>query len=55
MLNSINNNEEVNIDFMNTSFNKKLSDDIKENILKLKNPKKNTKEQKFRKIRIYFN
>ena len=40
MLNKINNNEEINIDFMNTSFNKKLSDDIKENILKLKNPKK---------------
>ena len=40
MLNKINNNEEINLDFMNTSFNKKLSDDIKENILKLKNPKK---------------
>ena len=45
MLNSINNNEEVNIDFMNTSFNKKLSDDIKENILKLKNPKKKIPEK----------
>ena len=40
ILNSINDNESVNLDFMNTSFNKKLSDDIKENILKLKNPKK---------------
>ena len=45
MLNSINNNEEVNIDFMNTSFNKKLSDDIKEKILKLKNPKKKIPEK----------
>ena len=41
----LNNNEEVNIDFMNTSFNKKLSDDIKENILKLKNPKKKIPEK----------
>ena len=41
ILNSINNNEDINIDFINASFNKKLSDDIKENILKLKNPKKN--------------
>ena len=45
MLNSINNNEEINLDFMNTSFNKKLSDDIKENILKLKNPKKKIPEK----------
>ena len=45
MLNRINNNEEINIDFMNTSFNKKLSDDVKENILKLKNPKKNIPEK----------
>ena len=30
---------------MNTSFNKKLSDDIKENILKLKNPKKKIPEK----------
>ena len=36
----LNNNEEVNLDFMNTSFNKKLLDDIKEKILKLKNQKK---------------
>mgnify|MGYP002626160335 CR=1 FL=1 len=41
VLNSMNNNEDINIDFLNTSFNKKLSDDIKEKILKLKNPKKN--------------
>ena len=40
ILNKINNNEEINIDFINSSFNKKLSDDVKENILKLKNPKK---------------
>ena len=45
ILNRINNNEEVNVDFMNTSFNKKLSDDIKENILKLKNPKKKLPEK----------
>ena len=38
-LNRINNNEAVDVDFMNTSFTKKLSDDIKEKILKLKNPK----------------
>ena len=51
ILNSINNNEEINIDFMNTSFNKKLSDDIKENILKLKNPKKNlSQKEKEKKI-----
>ena len=41
----LNNNEEINVDFMNTSFNKKLSDDIKENILKLKNPKKKIPEK----------
>ena len=40
ILNKINNNEAINIDLVNISFNKKLSDDIKENILKLKNPKK---------------
>ena len=45
MLNRINNNEDINLDFMNTSFNKKLSDDIKENILKLKNPKKKIPEK----------
>ena len=45
ILNSINNNEVINLDFINTSFNKKLSDDIKENILKLKNPKKNISEK----------
>ena len=41
----LNNNEEINVDFMNTSFNKKLSDDIKEKILKLKNPKKKIPEK----------
>jgi hypothetical protein len=46
ILNSINDNESINLDFMNTSFNKKLSDDTKENILKLKNPKKKIPERK---------
>jgi len=51
ILNSINNNEVINLDFINTSFNKKLSDDIKENILKLKNPKKNiSQKEKEKKI-----
>ena len=45
ILNSLNDNESINIDYMNTSFNKKLSDDIKENILKLKNPKKKLPEK----------
>ena len=45
ILNGLNNNEAVNLDFMNISFNKKLSDDIKENILKLKNPKTNISEK----------
>ena len=45
ILNGMNNNEAVNLDFMNISFNKKLSDDIKENILKLKNPKTNISEK----------
>ena len=45
ILNSINDNESINLDFMNTSFNKKLSDDTKENILKLKNPKKKIPEK----------
>ena len=51
ILNSINNNEVINLDFMNISFNKKLSDDIKENILKLKNPKNNiSQKEKEKKI-----
>ena len=45
ILNGMNNNEAVNLDFTNISFNKKLSDDIKENILKLKNPKTNISEK----------
>ena len=45
MLNGINNNEAIDIDFMNTSFTKKLSDDIKEKILKLKNPKQKIPEK----------
>ena len=45
ILNKMNNNEEIDIDIMNISFNKKLSDDIKENILKLKNPKKKIPEK----------
>ena len=45
VLNGLNNNEVIDIDFMNTSFTKKLSDDIKEKILKLKNPKKNIPEK----------
>ena len=45
ILNGLNNNEVINIDFMNTSFTKKLSDDVKEKILKLKNPKKNIPEK----------
>ena len=44
-LNGINNNEVIDIDFMNTSFTKKLSDDIKEKILKLKNPKQKISEK----------
>ena len=35
----INDNENIKIDYLNASFNKKLSDDLKEKILKLKNPK----------------
>jgi hypothetical protein len=51
ILNSMNDNKEINIDYINTSFNKKLSDDIKENILKLKNPKKNiSQKEKEKKI-----
>ena len=51
ILNSPNDNETIKLDFMNTSFNKKLSDDIKENILKLKNPKKNlSQKEKEKKI-----
>ena len=51
LLNKINNNEDINIDFINASFNKKLSDDVKENILKLKNPKKNIpQKEKAKKI-----
>ena len=46
ILNGLNNNEVINIDFMNTYFTKKLSDDVKEKILKLKNPKKNIKKKK---------
>ena len=47
----MNDNKEINIDYINTSFNKNLSDDIKENILKLKNPKKNiSKKEKEKKI-----
>ena len=45
ILNGLNNNEAIDIDFMNTSFTKKLSDDVKEKILKLKNPKKNVPEK----------
>ena len=51
LLNKINNNEDINIDFINASFNKKLSDDVKENILKLKNPRKNIpQKEKVKKI-----
>ncbi len=45
ILNGLNNNEAIDVDFMNTSFTKKLSDDVKEKILKLKNPKKNVPEK----------
>ena len=45
ILNQLNNNEVIDVDFMNTSFTKKLSDDVKEKILKLKNPKKNVPEK----------